>query len=638
LVLDEYNKSKEGTDDNLQTFLQFATGEIDECRVENPLKNKDAAAGPSHITFRREDTKAGWFLTLTGNATEDGITTRSLNKSVYSRLDPQSLAKPTELDWQHRWCQMAMGLPLTTLYATFKEQADENPEAFTDALKYWRTAGLTEEQVKNIPEHQMEMIENWQGLVQTAQKVAKLYAGWQALTDADAIFDNGNDDLVDEVDPEFSKKHGIDFRKVIKHLEEALPIRAKMKPTETGVKFSSMKTWGKMPERTSRQREGAMLNFGSRYSELLERKMYEMSGAMEKPALYKKLQQLAKDSGLRDLYLQEGAHSSQKSVESLLNIRALNTQNPAKQAEMVQKMLCDHLRETFKDLTDDNEQIVTTTELQALLKTRKAEDTSATNSLQIPNKDVETLAEKPFAEAELFDTLSWPNGKDLPFWEDEIVEHGDLMATFAMPVVGVKNIEALWNENLADYLKKSPADTATIVANDDDAPVTNGGASMDDNETVDESVSIAEGTSGTGIKTTTVLVTSLTGEQDDDGDILKEVSVHIVQNENNGKTLIVGEELSPRLKSMFAQAGLVHVNRNDVDAETKIKAGLNEVLKGVSAEVMKNLNGAFSYRTDLDTADQPLFKRMAQNHVEPQKGTQDKEGLRKYVVYKNKAA
>ncbi|MDF3025214.1 MAG: hypothetical protein K0R10_2575, partial [Alphaproteobacteria bacterium] len=90
IVLDEYNKSREGTDDNLQTVWQFCIGELKECTVENPLKNKDASAGPSEFTFRREDMKPGFFVTLTGNKKEDGVTTRSLNKSVYSRLSPQT--------------------------------------------------------------------------------------------------------------------------------------------------------------------------------------------------------------------------------------------------------------------------------------------------------------------------------------------------------------------------------------------------------------------------------------------------------------------------------------------------------------------------------------------------------------------
>ncbi len=164
-VLDEYNKSKEGSDNALQTVWQFLNGEIQTCTVENPLKNKDLAAGPASFTFRREDMQAGFFVTLTGNKTEDGETTRSLNESVYDRLSPLTLPDPTEADWQHRICQMMVGMPVSTLYEVFKDQADANPKEFGDWLMNLRKAKAEIEGVP-VPELQETLLQNWQNVRQ----------------------------------------------------------------------------------------------------------------------------------------------------------------------------------------------------------------------------------------------------------------------------------------------------------------------------------------------------------------------------------------------------------------------------------------------------------------------------------------
>lgn len=137
---DEYNKSKQGGDDALQTVLQFINGEIDECTVENPLKGKDGVSGPTHFTFRREDVKAGWGILFTGNKGKDGATTRALNKSVYSRLGPRDLPDVSEMDWQHRICQLMTGVPVSTWYHVYKKDADANPAAFADFLWHISTS------------------------------------------------------------------------------------------------------------------------------------------------------------------------------------------------------------------------------------------------------------------------------------------------------------------------------------------------------------------------------------------------------------------------------------------------------------------------------------------------------------------
>ena len=225
---DEYNKSKQGGDDALQTVLQFINGETDICTVENPLKGKDGTSGPSEFTFRREDVKPGWGILFTGNKTKDGSTTRALNKSVYSRLGPRDLPEVSARDWQHRICQLMTGVPVSTWYDVYKEEADANPDAFADFLWDIRTIGLTEQQVDAIPPQHKTWLQNWQRVVDASRDLGEFYHGWRDRMDEDkAELEFG---LGDEVDPDYAAEQALDFRRVIKILQKAEKPRAKLKP------------------------------------------------------------------------------------------------------------------------------------------------------------------------------------------------------------------------------------------------------------------------------------------------------------------------------------------------------------------------------------------------------------------------
>ena len=296
IVLDEYNKSKEGTDNSLQTVWQFMNGEINSCTVENPLKNKDAAAGPSSFTFKREDMQVGFFVTLTGNKTEDGLTTRSLNKSVYSRLSPQTLPDPEVADWQHRICQMMVGIPVSTLYSAFREQADANPKEFGEWLMNLRKEKAAIEGVP-VPELQETLLQNWQNVKNASEKLANFYNAWAKMTNSESVALN-DPNLIDEVDEEYFKKEGIDFRKIKQHLEEALPIRPHMLSTEETAS-ADFKNFFKPPVLAEKEYENPSVAFGTRLVDFLDRMVFEKSEAVGKKKLYQKLQAAMDNFGLR---------------------------------------------------------------------------------------------------------------------------------------------------------------------------------------------------------------------------------------------------------------------------------------------------------------------------------------------------
>ena len=588
IVLDEYNKSREGSDNALQTVIQFMIGELRECTVDNPLKNKDNTSGPSSFTFKRDDMGAGFFVTFTGNKTEDGTTTRSLNKSVYDRLKPDTLPDPDVIDWQHRICQMMVGLPVSTLYTTFQEEADKDPEAFGEWLM-WLRKTKAEVEGTPVPELQETLLTNWQNVVQASEKLALFYDRWAGMTDAEKIITNNNADLIEEVDEEYTKKEGMSFRRIKQHLEEAIPIRSRMEPVDSPVKLD-MKSWNKPPQLAERVEENPSLHFGSRLVEFIERMTYEKSGAVGKNRLYTKLQKAMEEYGLRDISLQEGARSQQKSVEEALNISAFSDKDINKQANMARKIFCDFVRQMDPQIKAADDEIVTPKKFVDALKYVQAKETAPTNELFVANRDPESLyAGQPLAEAIIKDAAIYAlENKDIDFSIDALVHHDDLIASFALPTVGAKNLSAIWDQNIRPLTSR---DTQP-PANDDGVPGAAGVAN--DAPDHDEALRIAENRSKHGIATTSLQVLY----EDAEGE--RPVSVHIVRNEQRNKTLIVSEKAPSKLLAAFREAGVIHVDRNDPMAKTKVEAALTDMTRGMPASIKDVLSDAFMYRSAED--------------------------------------
>lgn len=597
IVLDEYNKSREGSDNALQTVIQFLIGEIHHTTVENPLKNKDNTSGPGTFTFKREDMGAGFFVTFTGNKTEDGITTRSLNRSVYDRLKPDTLPDPTVMDWQHRICQMMVGIPVSTLYTVFKETADKDPEGFGDWLMYLRKTKAKIEGVP-VPELQETLLSNWKNVVNSSEKLANFYDKWAAMSDAVKITANGNSDLVDEVDEEYTKKEGMSFRRIKQHLEESIPIRPRMEPVDAPVVLD-MKNFGKAPVLTERLDENPSLNFGSRLIEYIERMVYEKSGAVGKDKLYDKLTKAMSECSLRDITLQEGARSRQKSVEEDLNISSFVDRDMNKQAEMARKVFCNFLRQTDPEIKATDDQIITAKKFLDALKHVADAQTAETMDLFVANRNHETLATgKPLSGAVIKDTAVYALlDKDLDFELKDLVKHDDFMASLALPTVSRKNLNSIWESNLrplaidenSEAAPSIPAVGTGVPANNN-APAANSNALLEN----DEAMFIAENKSNHGIAMTSlqVLFDDVAGE--------RAVTLHIVRNAARDKTLVIGEKVPSKLMAAFSEAGITHIDRNDVNAKAKVEAALNDLTRTLPASIKDRMKEAFKYRNDVD--------------------------------------
>lgn len=581
LVGDEYTKTKDGSDDQLQTVLQFLTGEIDEHTVENKLKDNNKKDEMSfHLS--RDMMKPGFFFTMTGNLSKDGTSTRALSKSVNSRLDPQVIPEATIEDWQHRLCQIMTGLPISTLYNSASDQWEKDPEAFTQMLKFWRTVGLDEDEQKNIPALQMKWIDNWQNVLQATENLARFLYGWSQMVDPNSDLMERPElaDMLDEIDEEYMSEVSIDFRKLIKHVELAYEVRPEVKPPEESQGYE-IGNWSDRPLEDAPD-EDPGLQVGTRLVDDIITRLHQTTFARGKRRAGKRLMQLATDHGLVAPALKEGRKSDRPMVSDLLNINNYRDPRPDVQLKTIQEAVADYLRERFPEIQADNETIVPKHQLEKILEGLDDQETLTLNArenlVHVLNVDHETLTLKPFNLVATKDATPGPDANDnVPALED-LVDHEQLVASIALPKLGKSNLEAFFNTAMSASGLTSGADDTVK----------------------DEALAIAENRSGTGFSATTLMAARF------DGGSAKPVTLHVVRNKDTDQTVIVGEKVSTRLQGIFKNMGMTYIDRSSHTAKSRLQTAMRNLTAGKEAKDIDSLKQAFLMRNS--AADESGFK------------------------------
>lgn len=572
LVLDEYNKSKEGTDDVLQSVLQFLAGEIDEHTVENKLKEKGNSASQT-FTFRRSDMKPGFFVTLTGNAIEDGKTTRRLSKSVNSRLDPYTLPLANVEDWQHRICQLMTGLPVSTIYRSSEAQWKDDKEGFGKMLLQLRFLGLNEKERAAVPPHQVMMLRNWDRVLEGTAKLARFYHAWSQMVDPNSrLLQSPNyADVMLEVDEEYCSEMAVDFRKIIKHLAEAQPVIGKVAAPQDAIGYE-LGDWSRAPQLapSSAQQEPPEAEFGSRYVTVLMDKVTETTRDLGKTNLHRRLMALAEECGLTGTVLEEGAATQRRLVADLLNIHSGDELSPSGQARLVQGQLCRLLRSHDSRLGMSDDRIVGLPKLMAVLSALEdhpVEITPDSNRIWLPNLDARKAGAEPLVQCASQDAVGSAEEPSL----QSLAEHSEVMLSLALPRVGERNLQALFTKGLSASGLTSGAGDAVV----------------------DDSLGVAELSSPTMLGLTTLMLRkdSPTGP--------KAVPVHVLHNASSGRTVVVGDTCDAGTVQMLKRRGISYVDRSQPRVLQRANAALQEVIRGAKPETMALLKRAFLLRNDV---------------------------------------
>ena len=407
IILDEYNKCKENTSASLQVLLQVFTGEKSQHTVQGE--------GLS-FTFKREDKKPGFFVTVTGNTTADGGSTHGLEQSAYSRLCPKFVNDPTLYDWQHRICQSLTGVPLSTLYLSQKERWDirnaqamqkRMPDPFAKLCKQIRLAGLSEEEKECVPSWQLKLIDHWPEVIKASEQMARFYQAW---SNAINPYSNVLNESLHEIDDEYAKMFGVNLRKMIEHINIAI------QPLVTGT-TADVNDWDldtpleQMRAPTSRQTQFNVLpELGSRLMMTIIENVNNATFAndpnpeVRMSGLRNYLYTVMEENGIISMS-KKGVHRGGiQTLEELLNISSADEQEKSKNID-VYALICDCLRERYPELEKlANEQIIAPKALELALMENKIDTDDRILMVNVDN--FAAFSQKPFGTFKVQESAS----------------------------------------------------------------------------------------------------------------------------------------------------------------------------------------------------------------------------------------
>ncbi len=585
IILDEYNKSKEGTDDAMQTMLQFLNGETDSITIQSPMKD-NSSSGQSY-TLKREDMGDLFFVSATGNAVVDGVSTRPLSESANQRWQPETIPNSTLEDWEHAWTQFSTGVPISTLYHLnaniYNEGSWENkPKNFVKFLKTVLTADKTEEEIAKIPTQHFDFIENWQSIMKACDHLATFCHEWTSTMDMDNT--ETPEDVAEEVrEPEYIEEVAMGYRKVLMWLEEARFMIPLPKPADKAAEFDFTKTFKETPF-VERYKKPTSLEFGDRLIQIIEREITASTKSRGKDHLFEYLMTKAAEN---KIIIQPTGEATQKVdtlVSDAFNVSPFKGATEEDDALIIRRELLEHLKEQdpqrFHNM--DDEDILPLGHLRVLmghLKTHHRPIHTREHSADVllfntefgvtddrPLVDVKTVddtfAEKPKTEigGYTIDSFGSNDNDIIEVPVEDLVSETQLLKTLVLPVIGEFNLRSFWNSALSKSGVTSPQN---------------------------KSMEMAENTKNVPFATTTVMVRSEEGA---------ETPLHIVKNNQTGALLIVGNDIDDRLREKFVLSHIHYVSRHEEDAMNKVELALDKITSAYPKDLLQSLKEAFLHR------------------------------------------
>ncbi len=214
IILDELNRAKYGTMDNLYGVLNFLNS-------PNMKTFKIKGANGRELTIDKSKIPQTFYLNFTGNQAIDGMGSQAFNDPFLSRI-PEGFALKTIPDIKPRdmadmVCSYLMGISGTTLSEAFNVDL-RNPDQlnnFVAFLREARTIGLTEEQKRAIPESQLHNIDNAAKIIPLSLQLGKFFYELKQLAQGQGDYRKIWDNI--DVPPEletYLKQKTVDYRTI----------------------------------------------------------------------------------------------------------------------------------------------------------------------------------------------------------------------------------------------------------------------------------------------------------------------------------------------------------------------------------------------------------------------------------------
>ncbi len=533
ILLDEFTKCKIGSDDSMQTFLEFVRGDRDEWTTLNPMPTT-AADDEKAFTLRREDIRFGWHVGVSGNEAKDGDTTHNISDSMKSRLNPRYITDMTVRDWEHRIPQMLAGFPSKTFHDLLSTAAAGNPLKFAELMNGLSTLGLSAAQLKMRPAHHNYLLQNFPDLNIATERLAHVYATRQALSNTDsALFREKRwQNCSDEIMAGGAQKLQVTSRRFLDDLDAALRTRPQvLSQDEITLEFDLDRVFNSFNGQAAALTAPGWHQMGAALTDVIVEGIVNDTAGM--PTVREALISECRDNGIVPVDLKEAKPSDEsKSLAELLSYDALKDKGlgNSEEAKQIAATLYHVLREMYPGIELTPEQLP----LESVAMAMQAVEEGMQRSIYgvaLFNTDLDTLMGQPVRLGYSLPIYKLDNIEAITGGETTLAPINVVLSSLAIAGRQQENLDRLWPHDL---------DIGTDDGHD---------ASRR------ELMGILSGASQNGFDFALLQVGSKDGG---------ETSLFMLRDRVRGKVMIVGgEDIEPGLKSMLMKNGIsYHLSDN----------------------------------------------------------------------------
>lgn len=526
ILLDEFTKCKIGSDDSMQTFLEFVRGDRAEWTTINPMPTT-AADDEKVVTLRAEDIRFGWHVGVSGNEAKDGDTTHNISDSMKSRLNPRYITDMTVRDWEHRIPQLLAGFPAKTFHDLLSTAATANPIKFAELMNGLSTLGMSATQIKLRPPHHNYLLQNFTDLIEATTRLAHIYATRQALSNTEsALFKEKKwQNCSDEIMAGGAQKLQVTSRRFLDDLDASLRARPEVVSQENlTLEFDLHAVFNSFRPQAVSLAPSGWHNMGATLSNVIIEGIVNDTAGM--PLVRQALISECKDNGIVAHDLKEASQSKDfKSLADLLGYDALKDKGlgDSEQAKMVAGALYRIVKEMHPDIELTPDQFPLENVAMAMQDVESGMAQS-TYGIAILNTDLDDLIGKPITLGYSVPIYALDGVDSIAGQNAELVPMNVLLSSLTIPGQQEENLKRLW-----------PHDMAIDSSGGQDASFS-------------EIMGILSGASQNGFDLALLQVGGKDGAATD---------LHILRDRVRGKVMVMGsDDIDAGLKSSLMKSGI----------------------------------------------------------------------------------
>lgn len=414
IILDELNRARFGTMDNLYGLLNFLNS-------PNMSAFTIRGANGKELVLDKKNIPSTFFLNFTGNQAVDGMGSQSFNDPFLSRVPEgfslRTIPDTTANDISDMISSYLLGVPGTILFDAFSVdgKSQRSLQDFISFLKTARTIGLTKKEIDAIPQWQMYNINNAGKIIALSRQMGRFFYEIKALAQRRAPYDKittgkGEELLLEPGYEAFLATKNVDFRIVPRFFIEAdilkgevtsmrLPKLGAVKGTSSAAIVSEKERYATRGNRLENvMREWLEITFVPQ--DMGVRKIEEKTTK----AMLDKAKQIAYQNGVLPATTKE-AKTNQTRIADLYNIEVAETGSYHKR---LQAVISNVLRDKYPEIAkESDEEILPLSVVSATIQTI-ADDKSSTlqtaykaKNLLVLNEDVDEVSQQMLGQAEV---------------------------------------------------------------------------------------------------------------------------------------------------------------------------------------------------------------------------------------------